>query len=132
MWIDKTVEGLASNISLDRDSEITITTLGPSSHTGMVQKILAPFFSAIHISARTGSHEGSETVNSRGRSSDIAVIGMSGRFPFAEDVKEFWEVLQAGHALHEMVIFSYKHAILIKTNAYLTDSSLSLLHFRLS
>ncbi|THV49550.1 hypothetical protein BGAL_0189g00030 [Botrytis galanthina] len=103
MWIDKTVEGLASVISLDRDSEITITTLGPSSHTGMVQKILSPFFSAVHISARAGSHEGSDTVNSRGRSSDIAVIGMSGRFPFAEDVKEFWEVLQAGQALHEMI-----------------------------
>ncbi|TGO32082.1 hypothetical protein BHYA_0355g00020 [Botrytis hyacinthi] len=103
MWIDRTVEGLASVISIDRDSEITITTLGPSSHTGMVQKILTPFFSAVHISTRTGPHEGSDTVNSRGRSSDFAVIGMSGRFPFAEDVKEFWEVLQAGQALHEMI-----------------------------
>ncbi|KAF7893676.1 uncharacterized protein EAF02_001214 [Botrytis sinoallii] len=101
MCIDKTVEGLASIVSLDRDSEITLTTLGPCSHTGMVQKILASFFFAIHISAHTGSHEGSDTTNSRGRSSDIAVIGMSGRFPLAEDVEEFWKVLQAGHALHE-------------------------------
>ncbi|KAF5871521.1 putative polyketide synthase protein [Botrytis fragariae] len=103
MWIDKTVEGLASIVNIDRNSEITLTTLGPSSHTGMVQRILAPFFSAVHISAHVGSHEGSETANSGGRSSDIAVIGMSGRFPFAEDVKEFWEVLQAGQALHEMI-----------------------------
>ncbi|KAF7960692.1 hypothetical protein EAE96_000366 [Botrytis aclada] len=103
MWIDETVESLASIVSPDRNSEIKLMTLGPSGHTGMVQKILAPFFSAVHISAHTGSHEGSDTSNSRGRSSDIAVIGMSGRFPLAEDVKEFWEVLQAGQALYEMI-----------------------------
>ncbi|KAM0147236.1 hypothetical protein ACHAPG_010711 [Botrytis cinerea] len=103
MWIDKTVEGLASIISPDRDSEIVLTTLGPCSHAGMVQKILAPFFSAVNISALTGSHEGSDTANSRGISNDIAVIGMSGRFPSAEDVEEFWEVLQAGKTLHETI-----------------------------
>ncbi|KAF7919153.1 uncharacterized protein EAE98_009473 [Botrytis deweyae] len=103
MCIDKTVEGLASIVSPDRDSEITLTTLGPCSHTGMVQKILSSFFSTVHISAHIGSHEGSDTTNSRGRSSDIAVIGMSGRFPLAEDVEEFWKVLQAGHALHETI-----------------------------
>ncbi|KAK6613458.1 polyketide synthase [Botrytis cinerea] len=103
MWIDKTVEGLASIISPDRDSEIVLTTLGPCSHAGMVQKILAPFFCAVNISARTGSHEGSDTANSRGISNDIAVIGMSGRFPSAEDVEEFWEVLQAGKTLHETI-----------------------------
>ncbi|TGO70875.1 hypothetical protein BELL_0652g00030 [Botrytis elliptica] len=103
MCIDKTVEGLASIVSPDRDSEITLTTLGPCSHTGMVQKILSSFFSTVHISVHIGSHEGSDTTNSRGRSSDIAVIGMSGRFPLAEDVEEFWKVLQAGHALHETI-----------------------------
>jgi glutamate-1-semialdehyde aminotransferase/3-oxoacyl-(acyl-carrier-protein) synthase len=40
----------------------------------------------------------------RGASRDVAVIGMSGRFPDAENVDEFWENLKAGrHSIREVL-----------------------------
>lgn len=34
---------------------------------------------------------------------DVAIIGMSGRFPGADDLESFWGVLKDGHDVHEKV-----------------------------
>jgi naphtho-gamma-pyrone polyketide synthase len=44
------------------------------------------------------------------KSSKIAIVGMSGRFPGGQDVEEFWEMLQKGLDMHKevsLVFFSF-------------------------
>ena len=41
-------------------------------------------------------HVGSEAATAAPRTLDVAIIGVSGRFPQAKDINEFWENLQAG------------------------------------
>lgn len=34
---------------------------------------------------------------------DVAIIGMSGRFPRSDDLESFWDVLKHGQDVHEQV-----------------------------
>lgn len=99
LWMDNTAQSLAT--AINSSSEIKLTTLGPCRHTLTVQKILMLRASAVQLS----NYEKALPVpeNLRGGSGDIAIIGMSGRFPESEDVNEFWETLQSGNALHQKI-----------------------------
>ena len=48
------------------------------------------------------SQEGSRGTKAQ-RNSKIAIVGMSGRFPGASDVHEFWQMLQKGRDMHKKV-----------------------------
>lgn len=54
-------------------------------------------------SSETGQTQPGRRGPSNLRSSKIAIVGMSGRFPGASDVEEFWDVLQKGLDMHKEV-----------------------------
>ena len=58
-----------------------------------------------HVALEKGAKEAQK--GSRGSAarsnSKIAIVGMSGRFPGASDVHEFWQVLQKGRDMHKKV-----------------------------
>ena len=97
--ITDTVQAIVSDLKGGQGTDLIV--VGPTTHTVLIQGALED----AHIKVNLLSHVGrtSPTHKLRGGSDDIAIVGMSGRFPGSESVKEFWETLQKGQDFHRKV-----------------------------
>ncbi len=99
LWLESSVKTLG--LTFKETSEMTLTTLGPTPHTPMVKQMLEQSVEKVHLGE--GAKARSAYSNARGGSDLIAVVGMSGRFPQSDSLDEFWDILEAGTAMHQEV-----------------------------
>lgn len=87
-----------------RGHQIDLFVVGPTAHTSMVQDALQSAQLSVNL---VRSAEVFSSVSSKREGSElIAIVGMSGRFPGGENIREFWNVLAQAQDLHEEVGFS--------------------------
>lgn len=97
LYLEDAVHELASR--LQKDVEIELLNIGLSTHATVISKTLQVDLPEAII--REGRVESPHVDNlAEGR---IAIVGMSGRFPRAENLAEFWSLLEAGMAVHEEI-----------------------------
>lgn len=101
LYWTKTVQAVVS--SLGR-TDVILTTLGPTTVTKSLRRILET--AAIKVT-ETGAANLPPPDNLRGGSGDIAIVGMSGRFPGGESLDEFWKSIEQGRDLHKKVACFY-------------------------
>lgn len=99
LWLEDSVRALGSTCK--GSTEMTLTALGPTPHTLMVERILRQSVKKVNLGE--GAKVQLVCNNTRGGSDLIAVVGMSGRFPHADSLDEFWAMLEAGTTTHEEV-----------------------------
>ena len=98
--LTETAQQVVSEIS---GHQVDLFVVGPTAHTDMVQGALQNAQLSVNVvrSARI-----LPLVHSKREGSNlIAIVGMSGRFPGGENLREFWDVLVQGRDLHEPVGF---------------------------
>ena len=110
LYWSKTVQALASSIG---KADINLTILGP---TSMAKSLRRALEKALIKVIETDKAETPPANNMHGESGAVAVVGMSGRFPGSENLKEFWEVLEKGRDLHEQVLRSSVTEVELFTN----------------
>ncbi|KAL8696326.1 MAG: hypothetical protein Q9224_002852, partial [Gallowayella concinna] len=88
--LSETLDSFVS--SLTGESEIRLTTVGPTGHLPAVQRCLQQNKVAHH----QNFHRPHQVDQARGGSDHIAIVGMSGRFPGGDTVETFWESIVAG------------------------------------
>ena len=72
--------------------------------------------SAIRVEA-TSASRARDRIDAPGRNSDIAIIGLSGRYPMADDITEFWENLKNGKdCVTEIPVERWDHSEYFSTN----------------
>ncbi len=89
-----------TTFSINKD--ITLSVIGPINTTGYVERALRPISLCNMAGAALGDEE-SNSSEHRPACEAIAIVGMSGRFPKAESLDEFWQVLVDGLDLHKEV-----------------------------
>lgn len=104
----KSVEGIFKRHALrhgNSKSEAFLTSFGPNALVKSFLKIA--LMEGVEVtSTKPVSFETDETdanLRFRSGSGDIAIIGMAGRFPGANDLKEFWEILKDARDLHKEI-----------------------------
>ena len=91
----------ADYLASDTAEEIVkLSIVGFASASSLLEKKLKP--AAIQRRADADPLEGPQLQNPS-ITDDIAIIGMSGRFPGAETLDEFWNILESGLDLHKKV-----------------------------
>lgn len=101
LYWSKTVQAVVSSLS---KADINLTILGPTSMAKSLRRALEK--GGITIT-ETDHANTPPAGNMHGGSGAVAVVGMSGRFPGGESLREFWEVLKKGQDLHKKVIRSF-------------------------
>ncbi|KAI9833795.1 MAG: hypothetical protein M1819_003530 [Sarea resinae] len=96
LYWSKTVQAVISEIST---AEVAITIFGPTNVGKSLRRLLEK--AGIKVAESEKSKLSSE--EPRGSSGAIAIIGMSGRFPGSESLKEYWELLENGRDVHKKV-----------------------------
>lgn len=97
LYWTKTVQAIVSSLG---KADVILTTLGPTTVTKSLRRILET--AGIKVT-ETGAVNLPQPDNIRGGSGDIAIIGMSGRFPGGESLDEFWKSIEQGRDLHKKV-----------------------------
>ena len=99
--------------TMERNEDVRLHVLGPVTHESLIQTLLE----ARNVTRpQIGLYDPPLMPDTRGGSGLIAIVGMSGRFPEADNLQDFWNVLRAGKDLHKQVGKPYKftnHAALI-------------------
>ena len=93
-----TVQTVASNLS---KSDVTLIAFGPTTVTKSLRRALET--KGIKTT-EIGEFDLPTSGTPRGGSGDIAIVGMSGRFPGGDSLEEFWKMLAKGRDLHRKVI----------------------------
>ena len=102
--LSTTIEEFISTLRHNRGVKFTV--IGPSTHTSTVQRSMQEN----RIAYQLNQHSEQQNDSLRGGSDDIAIVGMSGRFPASETVEGFWENILAGKSFIREVI-SISHYI---------------------
>ena len=90
------LECLGSTLSGAKD--VHIRAIGPTPYLSTVQRTLQNNVPKVTI------EEASKVPDTGSSDSDlIAIVGMSGRFPGADNLAEFWSMLEAGHSALEEI-----------------------------
>ena len=96
---------VATVVSKARDScgkKCKITSIGPSSAlASLASSLRAETELEVSVGEQFGSTK--STYDRRSRSQKIAVVGMSGRFPNADDIESLWSLLEQGLDVHRRV-----------------------------
>ena len=97
LQLGKTVEAVANLLG---KGQVEVTIVGPTSHTSLVTRLLEnvgvqPVVQDFAVASTQTSY--------RGGSNDVAIVGMSGRFPGSESLEDFWTVIQKAQDLHKEV-----------------------------
>jgi hypothetical protein len=87
------VQGVLSDLNVT--DEVALCAVGPTTQLGMVQRALES--QGIKVALDSPADIANADSNL------IAITGMSGRFPGAENLDQFWESLQAGENLYKEV-----------------------------
>lgn len=88
--------------SFSKDMDVVLSVIGPTNATISVERALRPTVVCNMAGTRLNDKD-FHPFEHRSASQDIAIIGMSGRFPEAESLNEFWQVLENGLDLHKEV-----------------------------
>lgn len=104
MKLEDTVAAMM--LSLHGKSVVRLTSIGPTAYTPIVAGALAATKIECILSTRPRIIPMADKVQ---RPNAIAIVGMSGKFPGANDVHEFWEVLRTGQDMHRQVSDSMPH-----------------------
>ena len=97
--LSATIEECVSTLRHNRGVKFTV--IGPSSHTPTIQRSMQEN----GITYQFNQHSEQLNDSLRGGSDDIAIVGMSGRFPASETVEGFWDNLLAGKSFIREVVF---------------------------
>ena len=97
--LSATIEECVSTLKHSRGVKFTV--IGPSSHTPTIERSMQEK----RITYQLNQHSEQLNDSLRGGSDDIAIVGMSGRFPASETVEGFWDNLLAGKSFIREVIF---------------------------
>lgn len=99
--LERTVNHLAS--TFNKNHEVNLIPIGATLHTPGVKQILDQ--QKLNVSVKK-SHDIQSNDCERHLSHDsgsVAIVGMSGRFPGAETLEDFWELLEAGLDMHKEI-----------------------------
>ena len=94
------MENLCSSLE---ERRVILTPVGPNITIKRLTKCLKD--ANIEVEIESLQSKGTSTCAAT-TSGDIAIVGMSGRFPGAETLEEFWKVLEDGLDLHREVCFT--------------------------
>ena len=104
---DRLSQETASGSLAPMDGKCKINTFGPSELTdSLVYAVKSTGTVQVYAEdAKTWLSHHSDNPSGTGKStgSDIAIVGMAGRFPDASDVDKFWELLEKGLDVHREV-----------------------------
>ncbi|KAJ5947462.1 Type I Polyketide synthases (Type I PKS) [Penicillium verhagenii] len=100
--IDHIIDGIAENTLGGTRHLIPIHTQSGSSIASALRQRGLEVICTTHPSAKTDSVR-TEHNSSNQDSSKIAIIGFSGRFPEADNLDEFWKVLEEGLDVHKPI-----------------------------
>ncbi|KAF2173689.1 hypothetical protein M409DRAFT_48629 [Zasmidium cellare ATCC 36951] len=98
LLLDRTVQALSQ--ALSGNERVTLIPVGPTAHTALVKRTLEK--NHVDVQVLTADRPMSDRYkdNSPDR---IAIVSMSGRFPGAENIEDFWQLLQAGKTMHSPI-----------------------------
>ena len=121
-----TVQTIVSD--LRKIGDVDLVVLGPTAHTSLLQSALREKY--VNVKLITEPEAPASTRELRGGSDLVAIVGMSGRFPGSDNVREFWETLQKGQDLHQKASIHrsravYKLRLQIHLNRSLCQDSIS-------
>jgi hypothetical protein len=88
------------------DGKCRVVPIGPTNASASIVSAIQskPSTNVSLFDWELGQEEPGRRGSASLRSSKIAIVGMSGRFPGGSDVEEFWQVLQKGLDMHKEVI----------------------------
>lgn len=95
LHLEAAIHALAGQFTDERNIELL--TIGSSTHDSLMTRVLKAALPNIEI-AEANAHHGRDE---RYDEDCIAIVGMSGRFPQADNLDEFWALLETGLPLHE-------------------------------
>lgn len=105
---------VAEIVSTLCNQEIAFTAVGPTNAAGSFYKALkAASIKVVDIRAENPILIAHPTREEPG---DIAIVGMSGRFPGSESLEDFWRDLEAGRDHVQQVIPDFPVSSLIYAN----------------
>ena len=84
-----------------RGMDSKIFLIGPANFTTRIKGIPRP--TQFCRSAASSSRQLDQVLRPSDEENDIAVVGMSGRFPGSDNLEEFWEILSQGRDLCQQV-----------------------------
>ncbi|RYP44080.1 hypothetical protein DL768_009425 [Monosporascus sp. mg162] len=87
-----TAQGVLNEIAQNED-QVVLIPVGPLGHTPEFQKALQKAGKLVELRDLPDAQRGSHAESENGRRGDIAIVGMSGRFPGSETIEEFWKSL---------------------------------------
>ena len=104
LYWTKTVQAVTSSLG---KSDVTLIAFGPTTVTKSLRRTLETEGIKVTEVSESGL---SQSENLRGGSGDVAIVGMSGRFPGGDSLNEFWKVLAKGRDLHtKVLLFLFIH-----------------------
>lgn len=92
-----TVQTIVSD--LRKIGDVDLVVLGPTAHTSLVQGALREKYINVNLISEPEAPVSAHDL--RGGSDLVAIVGMSGRFPGSDSVREFWDTLQNGQDFHQ-------------------------------
>ena len=87
-------------LRLIQDHNVQLTSIGPARMSHLERALNT---AAVHRLGSRKLRSGNSPIHSPDYGNSIAVVGMAGRFPDAQNVDELWKVLIEGRDLHRMV-----------------------------
>lgn len=96
----KTIQAIIKDIDTEH---VELVSIGSRNTAKAVQLALEKQGKSVRMTENSDRSNLGES--QRWSSTDIAITGMSGRFPGAENLDEFWELLVAGRDMHREVEF---------------------------
>lgn len=97
LCLEQVTQSVAARLE-DR-ATVEIINIGPSTHSSLITKTLQ----REKPDANVTEHKIPAPNPNDDDKNRIAIVGMSGRFPHAENLEEFWSLLEAGLATHEKI-----------------------------
>ncbi|RFU33276.1 hypothetical protein B7463_g3074, partial [Scytalidium lignicola] len=91
----------ATALSLTSKGQVKMTVCGPTSHMSLVVRGFESHGIKVELDELAEIRTNRPSL--REGSSAVAIVGMSGRFPGAEGIHQFWDIIQSGKELHEKV-----------------------------
>lgn len=88
-------------VSMFERTDIVLSPIGPTNLVKPLQNALGP--ARVRVIADDGAPHDTYASSQPNESGAIAIVGMSGRFPGAVTLEEFWDVLEHGLDLHKKV-----------------------------
>lgn len=87
--------------SYTRGNDSQMSLIGPANFTTRYEGVPGP--TRVRSRAASIPHQLDQGLRPLNEANDIAVVGMSGRFPGSDDLEGFWKTLSQGHDLCQQV-----------------------------